>query len=98
MRKSILLLFAVIFTSCQPIHIKGSCYKTSDATLKCGNISQAKSLCNLKNDFESRTVADLENKIRATIEIIPYDKNLNKIYQEKIKYNQSQAKLTYIDS
>jgi hypothetical protein len=52
----------------------------------------------LQNDFDARTVPKLENKIRVSVEPIPFNKRQNKIYTTKAKFNQNQSKVTYIDS
>jgi len=98
MSKSILLLFIAVFTSCQSVKIKGICYKTSNANIEIGNIGQAKSMCNLNNSFEQKTVANLNDKIRVSVDVVPYTKELSEIYQRKSKFNQNQSKLTYVDS
>lgn len=84
--------------SCQTTKIKNRTYKLSSADVELGNIGQSKSTFNLQNDFETRTIAKLENKIRVAIEILPFTRKLNKIYKGKAKFNQNQSKLTYIDS
>ena len=98
MKNFILLLFLIAVTSCQTAKIKNSTYKISITNVELGSIGQDKKSLDLKNDFEYKAIAKLENKIRLSIEIIPFDKKLNKIYQNKKKFNQNLSAIKYVDS
>lgn len=91
-----MLLF--VFSACQSTKIKSDRYKVSPATPELGSIGQSKSLFDLQNDFKVKTLPKLENKIRVTVELIPFNKRLNKIYEDKAKFNQNQSKVAYVDS
>lgn len=98
MKNSFLILLLLVFSACQSTLIKNDRYKISSSTTELGSIGQSKSLLNLQNDFDTRTLPRLENKIRVSVELIPFNKRLNKIYVAKAKFNQYQTKVTYVDS
>lgn len=94
----LILLFVVVFSSCQSVLIKNETYKVAPSSPELGSIGRSKSFVYLLNKFEERTVPQLDNKIRVAIEVVPYTKRLNKIYQTKAKYNQKQSPIHYVDS
>jgi len=98
MKNSFFVLLLVVFAGCQSTKIKNECYKVAPSSPELGSIGQSKSLFNLKNEFEERTLTKLENKIRLAIEVVPFNKKLNKIYTAKAKFNQNQSKINYVDS
>lgn len=98
MKNSFSTLLLLVFSACQSTLIKNDRYKISPTTTELGSIGQSKSVLNLQNDFDARTLPKLENKIRVSVEPIPFNKRLNKIYTTKAKFNQNQSKVTYIDS
>jgi hypothetical protein len=98
MKNSFFIILLLVFSACQSTLIKSDRYKVSPTTTELGSIGRSKSLFNLQNDFEARTFPRLENKIRVAVELIPFNKRLNKIYVTKAKFNQNQSKVTYIDS
>lgn len=98
MKNSFFVLLLVVFASCQSTQIKNERYKVAPSSPELGSIGQSKSLFNLKNEFEERTLPKLENKIRVAIEVVPFNKKLNKIYTAKAKFNQNQSKINYVDS
>lgn len=98
MKKSFFILLLVVFSGCQSTRIKNDSYKVSSRSPELGSIGQSKSLFDLQNDFEGRTLPKLENKIRVAIEVVPFNKKLNKIYKDKAKFNQNQSKMVYVDS
>lgn len=98
MKNSFFILLLVVVSACQSTLIKNDNYKISPSTTELGSIGQSKSLFNLQNDFDARTLPKLENKIRVDVDLIPFNKRLNKIYATKAKFNQNQSKVTYIDS
>lgn len=98
MKNSFFILLLVFFAACQSTRIKNDSYKVSPRSPELGSIGQSKSLFDLQNDFEGRTLPKLENKIRVAIEVVPFNKKLNKIYTTKAKFNQSQSKMVYVDS
>jgi hypothetical protein len=98
MKNLILAFLIVAITSCQTVKIKNNTYNVSTVNVELGSIGQSKSTIKFQNDFEFKTIAKLENKIRLSIEVIPFTKKLNKVYQQKAKFNQAQSELTYVDS
>lgn len=98
MKYSFLAFLLLIFSACQTTKIKKNNYKVSVTAPELGSLGQAKSSITLQNDFNTRTFPKLENKIRVAVEVIPYNKKLNKIYTNKAKFNQNQAKVIYSDS
>lgn len=98
MKRIFFILLLVVFSSCQSTRIKNDTYKVSPRSPELGSIGQSKSLFGLQNDFEERTLPKLENKIRVAIDVLPFNKKLNKIYTAKAKFNQKQSKIVYVDS
>lgn len=98
MKNSFFIIILLTFSACQSTLIKNDRYKVSHSTTELGSIGQSKSLFNLQNDFDARTLPKLENKIRVEVELIPFNQKLNKIYITKAKFNQNQSKVIYIDS
>ncbi|MFV5703090.1 hypothetical protein ACM55F_14555 [Flavobacterium sp. XS2P12] len=98
MRKSFFIMLLFVFSACQSTKIKNDRYRISPTTPELGSIGQSKSLFDLQNDFEVRTLPKLENNIRVAIEVIPFNKRLDHFYKVKEKFNQNQSKVTYIDS
>lgn len=93
------LLFALIFmTGCQTANINHTKYKTSPATTELGSIGHGKSFFNVENDFKTKSYPVLQNKLRLDIQILPFNRRLNKIYEKKFEKNQVQPKIAYIDS
>jgi hypothetical protein len=85
-------------TACQTVTIKQEKYSVSESPATLGSIGQSRSMMGLKNDFDARTLPALHNKIRLTVEIVPFTKSLNKIYTKKARYHQSLPTNNYIDS
>lgn len=98
MRYSFFIIVLLVFSACQSTKIKNETYKVSPETPELGSIGHSKSLFNLQNDFEGRTLPKLENEIRLAIGVVPFNRKLNKIYKSKAKYNQNQTKVAFIDS
>lgn len=98
MIKKIVVLLLVVCTACQSTKIKNETYKIAISSPELGSIGQAEIKNGVENNFSIRTLPKLENKIRVSIDIVPYNQKLNKIYAAKAKYNQNQTKVTYIDS
>ncbi len=98
MNKCILLVLIASLTACQTTKIKERTYKVSNATTEIGSVGQSKSLYKISNDFSTHAFPYLANKIRVEVNVLPFNKKLNKFYLEKAKYNQGQAKINYIDS
>lgn len=98
MKNSFFILLLLVFSACQSTLIKHDRYKVSPSTTELGSIGQSKSVFNLQNDFDARTLPMLENKIRVSVEPIPFNKRLNKFYTAKAKYDQSQSTINYVDS
>jgi len=98
MRNIFFILVLAVFSACQSTKIKNDRFKVSSSNPELGSIGQSKSLFDLQNDFEVRTLPKLENNIRLAIEVIPFNKRLNHFYKAKTKYNQNQSKIHYADS
>ncbi|MBC7410096.1 MAG: hypothetical protein H7339_17060 [Arcicella sp.] len=98
MKNLIALLLLIGVYSCQTAKIKNDTYKISSTNVELASIGKAKHAIDLKNDFEYKAFAKLENRIRLSIEIIPYNKKLNKVYQDKKKFNQNLIPLDYNDT
>ncbi len=98
MRNNFFILLLVVFTACQTTKIKNSTYKVSETAPELGSIGQSKLSYKANNEFEVRTLPKLENEIRISIEIVPFNRKMYKIYSAKAKYNQDQLKVAYIDS
>jgi hypothetical protein len=98
MRDSFFVVLLLAFTACQTTKIKNNQYKISPTSPELGSIGAFKSAFSIKNNFETRTLPKLENKIRVALELVPYNKKLNKVYTAKVKYNQNLPKVVYVDS
>lgn len=98
MKKNIFILLLVVFSACQSTKIKNDRYKISPVSPELGSVGQSKSIFDLQNDFEVRTLPNIENNIRVAIEVVPFSRRLNHFYIAKTKFNQNQSKVTFIDS
>ena len=98
MKNLIYLLLIVTATACQTTKIKDTEYKISTSTIELGSVGTASSFSKINYDYTARTFPVLENKIRLDIQIIPFNKNINKIYISKTNENQLPVKVNYIDS
>jgi len=97
MNRLIILLF-ILLTSCSIINVKNDKYiSSSSSSTEIGSIGFSKSTIT-KNNFTTRSFPKLENKIRVEVNLIPFNKKLNKEYLKKEKFNQNQAKIKYVDS
>lgn len=97
MKNWIPAIFFLILLSCQTAKIKKETYKTITSTTELGAIGQYQGFL-INKDFTSKVYPKLENKIRLDVQVLPFNKKLNKTYISKQKYNQSQAKIEYVDS
>lgn len=97
MKYSLGILLGLVFTSCHFINVNDKSYKISSTSTEIGSIGFSKSTIR-KNNFFTRSFPKLENKIRVEVNVIPFDKKLNKEYVKKEKFNQNQAKVKYVDS
>jgi hypothetical protein len=98
MIKRISLLILIACTACQSIKIKNDTYQLASSSPELGSIGHSNKKNVVVNNFDVRTLPKLENKIRIAIDIVPFDRKLNKAYQSKKKYNQEHAPITYVDS
>ncbi|MCD0464993.1 hypothetical protein [Flavobacterium sp. ENC] len=98
MIKKLVVLTLLICVACQTTKIKNETYKIATSSPELGSIGQSQIKNGVENNFAVRTLPKLENNIRVSIDIVPYNKQLNKVYASKAKYNQNQAKVTYVDS
>ena len=97
MNKVALLFFLLILSSCNIVKVNDKTFKLSSSTTEIGSIGFSKTIIT-KNDFFTRSFPKLENKIRVEVNVIPFDKKLNKAYLKNEKFNQHQAKIKYVDS
>jgi len=97
MKNWIPAVFFLTLFSCQTAKIKNETYKTATSTVELGAIGQTDGFI-INKAFTSKAYPKLENKIRLDVQIVPFTKKLNKTYISRQKYNQSQAKITYVDS
>lgn len=98
MKNVLYLLLAVCCTACQTTKIKNKEYKVSSATVELGSIGTASSLSKFDNDFATRSFPQLHQSIRLDVQIVPFNKKINKIYFDKLKQNQIQGTVQYVDS
>jgi len=98
MKKLVLLILVAAFAGCQTAKIKNKHYKISEAVTELASIGHAVSYNNTKNDFTTHALPVLENKIRLGIQVLPFNKDINKIYLSKVKANPSEIKVSYVDS
>lgn len=97
MLKKIVVLALAFFTACQTTKIKNEDYKFSSSVAELGTIGESKLNYN-QNTFETKALPKFQNNIRVEIGVVPYNRQLNKIYKSKAKYNQNQTKVAFIDS
>ena len=98
MIKKIILILFIICSACQTTKIKNDTYKIATSLPELGSIGQSRKNNKQENSFAVRTLPKLENKIRITIGIVPFNRKINKVYKSKARYNQNQTKVVYIDS
>lgn len=91
------ILFLLLLTSCKTVPINNSSYKTAKENVEIGSIGYSKSNF-FENNFSTTAFPYLNNKIRVSAEIVPFNKRLNKLYNKKIKFNQNQNSIHYVDS
>jgi hypothetical protein len=98
MTNRIYLLFLILCTACQSIKIKNDTYQLATSSPELGSIGITSKKNITHNIFEVRALPHLENKIRISAEILPFNRKLHKAYYLKSKYNQHQPALNYADS
>lgn len=98
MLKKIIVFLFIVCTACQTTKIKNDTYTIATSAPELGAIGQSQKNTKQENSFAVRTLPKLENKIRVTIGIVPFNRKLNKVYTSKARYNQNQTKVAYIDS
>lgn len=98
MIKRFIVLFLIVCTACQTAKIKNDTYKVATTSPELGSIGDSRKKYGIENTFEVRTLPKLENKIRVSIGMVPFNRKLNKVYKSKAKYNQNHTQVTYIDS
>ena len=92
------LLLSLLISACQTVKIKKETYKVSTTALELGSLGEEKSFIGLQNNFITKTFPKLENKIRVSVQMVPYNKKLQKIYKAQSKFNQNLSTLIYNDS
>ncbi len=97
MKSYIFIVFLLTLTSCKTFNISNTNYKTSKNNIEIGSVGFSKSGF-FENSFTTRAFPILNNKIRVSVEIVPFNKQSNKLYLKKSKHNQSQIPINYIDS
>ncbi|MFY0482520.1 hypothetical protein ACI6PS_07925 [Flavobacterium sp. PLA-1-15] len=98
MKNSLFLMLLLVFSACQTTKIKNHNFKISTTAVELGSIGESTSLLSLQNDFKTKALPKLENEIRLSIDIIPFNKRLAKMYNSKLEFNQSQPDINYVDS
>ncbi|MBP1221750.1 hypothetical protein [Flavobacterium sp. 1355] len=98
MIKKLVVLSMLICIACHTTKIKNETYKIATTSPELGSIGQSNKINGIENNFSVKAFPKLENEIRVAIEVVPYNRQLNKIYASKAKYNQNQTKVAYIDS
>jgi len=98
MIKRLAVLFLIVCTACQTAKIKNDTYKVATTSPELGSIGDSRKKYGIKNTFEVRTLPTLENKIRVSISMVPFNRKLDKVYKSKAKYNQNHSQISYIDS
>jgi hypothetical protein len=98
MRLLNLFLLLIVVVSCKTINVKEQSYKTSNSNIELGALGESKSIVDLNNSFTIKAFPTIEEKIKLDVEILPFNKKVNKIYQSKAKFNQKQSKINYVDS
>jgi len=96
--KKILYLLLIVTVGCQTTKIKNEHYKVSPANAELGSIGEAKSRYNLDNDFNIHAIPVLESKIRLELQLLPFNKDINKVYAAKVAAGQARVKINYVDS
>lgn len=91
------ILFLLLLNSCKTVTINNSSFKTAKENVEIGSIGHSKSGF-FENTFSTTAFPFLNNKIRVSAEIVPFNKKLNKLYSKKIKFNQNQNSIHYVDS
>lgn len=98
MKNLLYLLLAICCIACQTTKIKNKEYKVSSATVELGSIGTASSFSKFDNDFATRSFPQLHQSIRLDVQIVPFNKKTNQIYAEKLKQDQLQGTVHFIDS
>jgi len=98
MKNIVYLLLIITCFSCTTTRIKNESYTISDTAPELGSVGFSKVGGRGSSEFEVRTLPKLESPIRITIEVVPFNKRLHRIYKTKAKYNQDQSQVTYVDS
>jgi hypothetical protein len=98
MIKKIVVFLILICVACQTTKIKNETYKIATSSPELGSIGQSEIKNGVENNFAVRTLPKLENNIRVSIGVVPFNRQLNKVYASKAKYNQNHKKVAYIDS
>lgn len=93
------ILFIMIFSmlSCQTAKVKTANYHTSEGAVELGAIGHSTDFA-LEKGFSTRAYPKLHNNIRLDVQIVPLTKNLNNLYLNKKRYNQSQPTIAFVDS
>lgn len=92
------IITMLFFLGCQTTKIKSDSYITTSTNTELGSIGEHNSSLDLKKKFIVRAIPKLDNEIRLSIEIVPFNKSLAKVYESKVKYNQGQTSINYNDS
>lgn len=98
MMKKLVVMSVLLCIACHTTKIKNETYKIAVTSPELGSIGQSNKTNGIENNFSVKAFPKLEKEIRVAIEVVPYNRQLNKIYASKAKYNQNQTKVAYIDS
>lgn len=92
------LLLLLALYSCHTARIDGGNFKISSSTTALGTIGVASLKSNSKNEFLTKAIPVLEQKIRLDVKILPLNKKLTGIYADKASTDQTLPPLIYNDS
>jgi hypothetical protein len=98
MKNLLYLLLILSVTACKTTNIKDKEYRVSHATIELGSIGTVSSFNKIKFDYAARTFPLIENKIRLDVQVLPFNKDIYKIYVSKNSINQIPNAIQYVDS
>lgn len=85
-------------SGCQTASIQDKKYKVSPSMTELGSIGFSNTEINFKNSFDTRAFPLLKNKIRLSINVLPFNESIYTIYLQKMETRQQEPLLQYNDS
>ncbi len=92
-----LLLFLVILTSCKTVVVNKQTQKIASSALELGTIGKTKPNLQI-NTFEINAIPQLNQKIRVTAKVLPFNKATFKAYSKAAKLQGKKSTFKYVDS